>query len=183
MYSYSTIVSGRLWVIVWLHVFISLTELPELWRLKYKVFFTTQSAVSITSYTIIRDGKFVVHFSQPLMPSNVISSLSDLWSNFFLSCFPNQNVHWNPHREHFIIVPLCSKAQQASHNSNIKLRIIFHVGIINRIIVPIKEEDVIKIDINFHHTTLIQRKMIMTWLVWDLVMTMAVCFMIVNTKY
>ena len=67
-----------------------------------------------------------------------------------------------PHREHFIITPVCSKAQQACHNSNIKLKIIFHVGIINRIIVPIKEEDVIKIDINFHHTTLIQRKMIMT---------------------
>ena len=66
------------------------------------------------------------------------------------------------HREHFIITPVCSKAQQACHNSNIKLKIIFHVGIINRIIVPIKEEDVIKIDINFHHTTLIQRKMIMT---------------------
>ena len=79
-----------------------------------------------------------------------------------LSCFPNKNFALKPHREHFIMAPVCSKAQHACHNSNIKLKIIFHVGIINRIIVPIKEEDVIKIDINFHHTTLIQRKMIMT---------------------
>ena len=79
-----------------------------------------------------------------------------------LKLLSQQKFALKPHREHFIIAPVCSKAQQACHNSNIKLKIIFHVGIINRIIVPIKEEDVIKIDINFHHTTLIQRKMIMT---------------------
>ena len=61
------------------------------------------------------------------------------------------------------LTPLHCSAQQACHNCNIKLKFIFHVGIIKRIIVPIKEEDVIKIDTsNFHHTTQVPRKMMMT---------------------